>query len=172
MGELINALLDLSMISRSNLKLASIDMAALVAAVCPEAAPPGAIESFELVLGPLPFVEGDPSLLRQVWFNLIANAFKYSMRSETRRIEIGARESPGEIEFYVRDQGAGFDPEYSDRLFGVFQRLHTTEEFEGNGVGLAIVQRIISRHGGRVWAEGRVGTGAVFHFSLPRIDED
>jgi PAS domain S-box-containing protein len=167
MGELIGALLDLSRITRSELKVSRVDMAALVGSVCAEVVRPEELGSFEVTVQPLPPVSGDPSLLRQVWFNLLSNAFKYSMKSPLRRIQVGSYENHGERVFFVRDEGAGFDPEYSDKLFGVFQRLHKAEEFEGNGVGLAIVRRIIARHGGRVWAEGKPNAGAVFFFSLP-----
>ena len=172
MSELINALLDLSRISRSDLKLARIDMSALVSAVCSESIQPRELDGFDLDLRPLPRVLGDPSLLRQVWINLISNAVKYSMKSDVRRIEIGGFDTPQDNVFYVRDEGAGFDPDYADKLFRVFQRLHRADEFEGNGIGLAIVHRIIARHGGRVWAEGKPNAGAVFFFSLPRREDE
>jgi len=113
----------------------------------------------------VPAAYGDPMLLRQVWRNLIGNAVKYSRGREPAVIEIGADPATGE--YYVRDNGAGFDMQYAGRLFGVFERLHSDSEFEGTGVGLAIVQRIIQRHGGAVRAEGRSGHGATFHFTLP-----
>jgi light-regulated signal transduction histidine kinase (bacteriophytochrome) len=116
----------------------------------------------------LPAAHGDVALLKQVWTNLIGNALKYSARTADARIAIGAREQGRENVYWVSDNGAGFDMRYADKLFGVFQRLHSLDEFEGTGVGLAIVQRIVVRHGGRVWAEGRPGEGARFYFALPK----
>jgi PAS domain S-box-containing protein len=117
---------------------------------------------------PLPIVWGDASLLHQVFFNLLDNAVKYTRRRETAEIEIGTTPGdPSEVTIYVRDNGAGFDPRYQDRLFGVFQRLHNADEFEGTGVGLANVRRIVQRHGGRTWGEGKPGVGATFFFTLP-----
>jgi two-component system, sensor histidine kinase and response regulator len=103
-----------------------------------------------------------------VWANLVSNAFKYSGKRADARVEIGGREENGENVYWVRDNGVGFDMRYVDKLFGVFQRLHRAEEFDGTGVGLAIVQRLVTGHGGRVWAEAKPGEGACFHFSLPK----
>ncbi len=118
-------------------------------------------------VGPLPPTHADPSLLRQVWANLISNAVKYSSKSALPRIEVAGRRDGAEICYSVRDNGVGFNMEYADKLFGVFQRLHRADEFSGTGVGLAIVHRVVTRHGGRVWAEGKVNEGAVFSFALP-----
>jgi light-regulated signal transduction histidine kinase (bacteriophytochrome) len=119
----------------------------------------------------LPCIEGEPTLLRQAIANLVQNALKYTRPRDGARIDIGAYPSPGEHVIFVRDNGVGFDMAYSDRLFGVFQRLHRPDEFEGTGVGLAIVQRIVQRHGGRVWADATVGAGATFYLALPSVKE-
>jgi light-regulated signal transduction histidine kinase (bacteriophytochrome) len=141
-----------------------VDFAAMLAEVVADSAPG---ERVRLDIGPLPVVSCDPSTMRQVWANLVSNALKYSARRDDPRVIIRARPAGDEFVFDVQDNGAGFDPAYAERLFGVFQRLHSSREFEGNGVGLAIVRRIVERHGGRVWAEGSPGAGATFHFSLP-----
>jgi PAS domain S-box-containing protein len=171
MGQLITDLLSLSKVSRTEIRSSRVDMTALVASALSEAAPPDA-GAFEMDLRSLPDAWGDPSLLRQVWVNLISNAFKYSMKSPVKRIEIGGYTDGGDLVYYVRDEGAGFEPEYADKLFTPFQRLHKTEEFAGNGIGLALVQRIVARHDGKVRAEGRPGKGATFYFSLPDKEDE
>lgn len=113
-----------------------------------------------------------PILIKQLWMNLISNSIKYSMPKDEIRIDIGSIDDGDENIYYVKDNGVGFDQRYSDKLFGIFQRLHSEREFEGTGVGLAIVQRIVLRHGGRIWAEGKVGEGATFYFTLPLKKED
>jgi len=120
-----------------------------------------------VVLTPLPPASGDAALLRNVLINLIGNAFKFSANRAHPKVEIGAQQDGPEVTYYVKDNGAGFDMQYAGKLFGVFQRLHRPDEFEGTGVGLALAQRIIQRHGGRIWAEGKVGEGATFFFTLP-----
>jgi light-regulated signal transduction histidine kinase (bacteriophytochrome) len=119
----------------------------------------------------LPLATGDATLIRQAWVNLLSNAIKFSSKKERAVVEVGSKYSGDEHVYYVHDNGAGFDIEYVDKLFGVFQRLHSEKEFTGTGVGLAIVKRVIHRHGGRVWAEGEVGKGATFYFALPRKRE-
>ncbi|MES2589953.1 MAG: ATP-binding protein [Bacteroidota bacterium] len=115
----------------------------------------------------LPPMTGDSAMLNQVWVNLISNAYKYSSKKESPRVEIGSQQTNGETIYYVKDNGAGFDMEFYDKLFGVFQRLHDNNEFEGTGVGLAIAQRIVNRHQGKIWAEAKVDEGATFYFTLP-----
>ena len=163
MGQLIDDLLTFSRLGRQQAASAPVDMARLAQQVVHELRGERSVQC-----SPLPGMLGDGSLLKQVWVNLIGNALKYSAKKADARVEIGAREEGRENVYWVRDNGAGFDMRYADKLFGVFQRLHSTEEFEGTGVGLAIVQRIIARHGGRVWAEGRPGDGACFYFALPK----
>jgi light-regulated signal transduction histidine kinase (bacteriophytochrome) len=119
-------------------------------------------------LKPLPATRADRALMQQVWVNLLGNALKFTRRQEAAVIEVGCRPAGDEDVYYVRDNGVGFDTQFAHKLFGVFQRLHRYEEFEGTGVGLALVQRIVQRHGGRVWAEGQVNGGACFYFTLPR----
>ena len=123
-----------------------------------------------ITVHPLHNTQGDPALLAQVYINLISNAIKYSSKKETPEVEIGSEEKEDEYVYYIKDHGAGFDMKYAHKLFGVFQRLHGNEEFEGTGVGLAIVQRIVVKHGGKVWAEGKLDEGATFYFSLPKIN--
>jgi len=125
--------------------------------------------NIEWVIAPLPPVEGDPALLRQVFVNLISNAIKYTRPRIRARIEIGTQPADGETVVFVRDNGVGFDMKYVDKLFGVFQRLHLESQFEGTGIGLANVRQIIQRHGGRVWGEGTLDVGATFHFTLPEV---
>lgn len=118
----------------------------------------------------LPAAKGDQSLIKQVWINLISNALKYSKYKSKINIEIGAYEKDNLVVYYVKDNGAGFDMQYYDKLFGVFQRLHSQQEFEGTGIGLAIVEKIIHRHNGTVWAESVLNEGTCFYFSLPKIN--
>ena len=127
----------------------------------------GASATAQLTIGALPSANSDPALLRQVWINLLSNALKYSARQPSPRIEVAGERSGADLVYRVSDNGAGFDMRYYDKLFRVFQRLHREDEFPGTGVGLAIVQRIITRHGGRVWAEAEVDKGAKFFFALP-----
>jgi signal transduction histidine kinase len=164
MGRLIDDLLAFSRVGRQPLRAAPVDMAALAREVVAELSPRYPAAAIEVAA--LPAAVGDRALLRQVWLNLLDNALKYSARRPDPRIEIGGRVAGEEIEYWVRDNGAGFDPRYAAKLFGVFQRLHSEEEFPGTGVGLAIVQRVVLRHGGRVRGEGTPGEGACFTFAL------
>jgi signal transduction histidine kinase/HAMP domain-containing protein len=169
MGRLIDDLLAFSRTGRAELRHAPVDQNDLVATIIREGRYERDDRSIEWVISPLPRVVGDGSMLRQVWANLIENAVKYSGKSAHPRVEVGSRldDANGDVVFYVRDNGVGFDMKYVDKLFGVFQRLHTATEFEGTGIGLANVRRIVLRHGGRTWAEGSIGNGATFYFSLP-----
>ncbi len=167
MGQLIDDLLAFSRLNRAQMQLVPIDMEKMVASVFQELTTPQDRECLDFKLNPLPTATGDPTLIRQVWTNLLSNAIKFSARRERGAIEVGSRQEAGETHYYVRDNGAGFDMRYADKLFGVFQRLHSEREFSGTGVGLAIVQRVIHRHGGRVWAESEVDQGATFTFTLP-----
>lgn len=171
MGDLITDILALSRITRAEPRRIRIDITDMVNLVIQETMPAETRNTFSLVVGPLPEAVGDPNLLRQVWTNLISNAVKFTLPKQDRKIEIGGAEEKDENIYYIKDSGVGFNPGYTHKLFGVFQRLHKPEDFEGTGVGLAIVQRIITSHGGRVWAEGRMNEGAVFYFSLPADKE-
>ncbi|HXT42266.1 MAG TPA: ATP-binding protein, partial [Candidatus Angelobacter sp.] len=169
MGNLIDDLLLFSRMGRQEMRRATVDTKTLVAEVIAERAPETQGRCIEWKVGDLPGVQGDAAMLRQVWVNLLSNAVKYTRPREQANIEIGCVEdSATETVFFVRDNGVGFDMKYVDRLFGVFQRLHNDREFEGTGIGMANVRRIINRHGGRTWAEGKVGEGAVFYFSIPK----
>ncbi len=167
MGKLIEDLLAFSRLGRESLSTGMIDMNGLAREVVEEFRQNGEILP-QLTLGILPQARGDASLIKQVWVNLLGNAAKFSGKREQPVIEVSGHEDGGECIYLVRDNGVGFDMRYYDKLFGIFQRLHSMAEFTGTGVGLAIVQRIVSRHGGRAWAEGKVGEGATFYFSLPR----
>jgi PAS domain S-box-containing protein len=167
MGKLIDDLLDFSRISRKELTKSRIDTNDLVRQVVREVMEGKKEERIDVRMTELPNCVGDPDLIRQVWINLISNAIKYSGKKEKSVIEIQAENKTTEIVFSVKDNGTGFDMQYVSKLFGVFQRLHRQQDFEGTGVGLAIVKRIVTRHGGNVWAEAAVGEGATFYFSLP-----
>lgn len=167
MGSLIDDLLAFSRIGRAVVHRVDVDMNALVASVLSELGEHTGSAMPPCEVGALPSVVGDPTLLKQVWTNLISNAIKYSGKHVAPRVEVVGERVDRECIYRVADNGAGFDMRYADKLFGVFQRLHRAEEFPGTGVGLAIVQRIVVRHGGRVWAEGKVNEGATFHFALP-----
>lgn len=179
MGALIQGLLTLSRVGRQSLARQTVAPAEIVQQVLAELEAERKGRNVEIVIGELPPCEADPVLLKRVWVNLLANALKFTRRRDAARIEIGSIDPKG-LErplgsgpiYFVRDNGAGFDMQYAHKLFGVFQRLHRAEEYEGSGVGLAIVQRIVHRHGGRIWAEAEVDKGATFYFTLASISEE
>jgi light-regulated signal transduction histidine kinase (bacteriophytochrome) len=166
MGQLIDDLLDFSRLGRKEVPKLSVNMVQLVERVIADINHNTAHKA-TIRVGTLHPSYGDHALLTQVWINLIANAIKYSGKAEAPQIEIGSTRSDHETIYFVKDNGVGFDMRYVDKLFGVFQRLHSVREFDGTGIGLAIIKRIISKHGGNVWAEGEVNKGASFYFSLP-----
>jgi len=165
MAQMIDELLDFSRIGRAELNIHPVDLVELVRQVAEEFSRERA--GTAVTVGVLPMVKADPTLLRLVFANLIDNAFKFSSRAAEPRVSVEATAAQDEIVVTVSDNGVGFDPQYASKLFGVFQRLHSREEFEGTGIGLATVARIVTRHGGRVWAESTPGEGARFHFTIP-----
>jgi signal transduction histidine kinase len=169
MDQLIIDILALSRVSRNTLKKSKVDMAKMAMSMLNEVASPETQKNINIIVEKLPDAFADSTYLKQVWINLISNAIKFSSKKGKPEIEIGGYTDEGSNVYFVRDNGVGFKPDYGHKLFGVFQRLHKSDEFEGNGVGLAIVQRIIHRHEGKVWAEGKSGEGATFFFSLPVI---
>ncbi len=168
MGALIDDLLVFSRMGRTEMQQVELDVRGMVDDVREALAGEIGDRQVAWTIGVLPVVHADPSMLRLVFMNLMHNAVKYSRRRDVATIEIGSVAHDDAWEVYIRDNGAGFDMQYADKMFGVFQRLHSARDFEGTGIGLANVHRIITRHGGRVWAEGRVDEGATFHFTLPR----
>jgi light-regulated signal transduction histidine kinase (bacteriophytochrome) len=167
MGRLIDDLLAFSRLGRKAMNFSEIDMAALVREVFEELKVVYPDRDIVLEVDSLPPGWCDPAMMRQVLANLLSNALKFTARQIKTVIQVGGANDKDEVIYFVKDNGVGFDAQYADKLFGVFQRLHGADEFEGSGVGLAIVQRIIHRHGGRVWAESVLGEGAVFYFTLP-----
>ncbi|WP_169788096.1 sensor histidine kinase [Caldimonas brevitalea] len=170
LGVLVDELLALARVDQQALRREPLDMKALAQAAAADvlrSAAPAAVP-LDLRIDDLPPIDGDPVLLRQVWHNLLSNAVKFSRRAAQPRVEVGVSSDERRHVFHVRDNGAGFDRQLADRLFDVFQRLHSQDEFPGTGVGLSIVKRIVNRHGGEVWAEGAPGQGACFYFALPR----
>jgi light-regulated signal transduction histidine kinase (bacteriophytochrome) len=168
MGHMIDDLLAFSRTERSQIKKEEVNMNRLIREIVGDFKNQTKFRNVAWTLPPLPVVWADRALLRLVLVNLISNALKFTANRRVASIEVGpASAASGETAIFVRDNGAGFDPKYTEQLFGVFKRLHRQEEFEGTGIGLANVQSIISRHGGRVWAEGVVDRGATFYFSLP-----
>ena len=176
MGQLIDDLLQFARLARADLQSETVNMKALARSVMEDLQTLKSRPPVQLVMRDLPDTSGDLAMLRQVWTNLLSNALKFAQAAGTKagdpsvsgaRIEIGGHRDPGEAIYFVRDNGVGFEPKYAHKLFQVFQRLHRSEQFEGTGVGLAIVQRIVQRHGGRVWGEGKPNEGATFYFALP-----
>jgi len=168
MGHLLDALLRFSRVCRQPLKIQAVSPSAVVQQCLTELRAEGEGRRVEVTIGELPPCQADPLLLKQVWSNLLSNAFKYTRKREAAQIEIGARtgEEPGVSIYFVKDNGVGFEMRYAGKLFGVFQRMHRDEDYEGTGVGLAIVQRILQRHGGRAWADATIDRGATFFFTL------
>ncbi|HEY9154940.1 MAG TPA: ATP-binding protein [Opitutaceae bacterium] len=167
-GKLVDNLLAFAQMGRTTIAPQNVRMDAIVSEVRSQIDLQSAPRKIEWIIGNLPSAVADIVLIRQVWQNLMENAVKYSRNRDVSRIEISATETPTDVVFSVRDNGAGFDMRYVDKLFGIFQRLHRSEEFEGTGIGLANVRRVIERHGGKVWAQGQLNVGATFSFSLPK----
>lgn len=170
MGQLIDDLLTFSRIGRIPLTASTIHMQTLVQDVLDELKPALGTRPVRFDVKPLPDIRGDSAMIRQVLMNLPANAVKFTRPTPHADIEVGARTEPGQAIYYVKDNGAGFDMQRKRELFRVFRRLRRQEEFEGTGVGLAIVQQVVHRHGGTVWAEAQVNEGATFYCSLPTAD--
>jgi light-regulated signal transduction histidine kinase (bacteriophytochrome) len=166
MGRMVDELLELSRMSRKEVARQPTGLRSLVDEVLEELRPELEGRQIEWRIGELPFVDCDPNLTRQVFVNLLSNAVKFSGRRNPAIIEVGVSCDRGQPVLFVRDNGVGFSMKYADKLFGVFQRLHRREDFEGTGVGLATVQRIIHKHGGRIWAEAELDKGATFYFTL------
>lgn len=166
MGELIDDLLRFSRLSRLPLSKCAVDTGRLVKSVLQELNFPQEGRRIDIRISDLPTCQADPALLKQVWVNLLSNALKYTGKCAAAVVEIGSATENGQCVYFVRDNGTGFDMKYAHKLFGVFQRLHRAEEYEGTGVGLAIVQRVVRRHGGKIWAESELNRGATFYFTL------
>jgi light-regulated signal transduction histidine kinase (bacteriophytochrome) len=171
MGRLVDDLLGFSRMGRVEMRQEPVDLKTLAEEVRREVEREVSGRQVLWNLDGLPQVRGDRAMLRQVLVNLLSNALKYSGTRARSEVQMGSFVEGEEDVIFVRDNGVGFDMKYAEKLFGVFQRLHRAEEFEGTGIGLANVRRIIHRHGGRTWAEGAVGAGATFYFSLPRLEE-
>ena len=163
---MVDDLLSLSRVNKKELNRQATGLNSLVESVVRDLQPDIENRRIEWHIDTLPFVECDPVLIKQVFVNLLSNAVKFTRTRELARIEVRGTEQNGETIFSVRDNGVGFSMQYADKLFGVFQRLHRQEDFEGTGVGLATVQRIVQKHGGRVWADAELNRGADFYFTL------
>jgi len=167
MGVLIDDLLAFSRMGRSEMHLRTVNMARLVEKVIHDLAPDTRGRNIAWKIDPLPQIHADEAMIHQVWMNLLSNAVKYTKNREHAEIQVRCSKKAGQIIFEITDNGAGFDMQYAGKLFGVFQRLHGQQDFEGTGIGLANVRRIVRRHGGEAWAHGKVNEGATFYFSLP-----
>jgi light-regulated signal transduction histidine kinase (bacteriophytochrome) len=168
MGKVIDDLLAFSQISHRQMELVPINMEELAKSAYFQLTTPAGRERIDFRLASLPAAISDLTLMREVWINLLSNAVKFSSKVDRAVIEVGFRQEEEQTIYWVRDNGAGFNMQYADKLFTVFWRLHSDKEFEGTGVGLAVVQRLVHRHGGRVWGEGEVDKGATFYFTLPK----
>jgi light-regulated signal transduction histidine kinase (bacteriophytochrome) len=168
MDQLIFDLLTMSKATRVEMKIENIDMRKMVESIFTEIISTQSKKEYNFSVEHLPSCNGDPSLIRQVWFNLLSNAIKYSSKNPNQTIHVRGLVEPGSVCYSITDNGVGFNQAYQSKLFEPFQRLHTSEEFEGTGIGLAIVERIIRRHKGKVWADSKEGHGATFYFSLPQ----
>ena len=166
MSQLIRDLLEFSKLGKAEMTKKETSMTDIVKAVIDEVKFTSQARGYEIIRKDVADVCCEARLVKQVWLNLIGNAVKYSGKKEFAVVEIGSNMLNGEVVYYVKDNGAGFDMKHTDKLFGVFKRLHSTSEFEGTGVGLATVQRIVNRHGGRIWAEAKIDEGATFYFTL------
>jgi light-regulated signal transduction histidine kinase (bacteriophytochrome) len=168
MKQLIDDLLAFSRFSIQEIRKSEIDMESLVRNVYEELEPAAGERDIRLEITTLPPANGDLSMIQSVLLNLLSNAIKFTMTREAALIRVGGRTDKDENTYYVSDNGIGFDMKFVDKLFTLFERIHTAKEFEGTGVGLVIVKKIIEKHGGKVWAEGKLNEGATFHFTLPR----
>lgn len=168
MKGLIDALLRLSRLEQTHAERRELDLHDMVLEIVEELRTREAHREVKVVIAHLPRIQGDPVLIRQVFDNLLSNAFKFTRSRSVARIQVGYFADNGDVVYYVRDNGAGFDMHYAHRLFGLFERLHRADEFEGTGIGLALVRRIVERHGGRVWAEGACDIGATLYLALPQ----
>ena len=166
MAAMVDDLLSLSRVTRQELARQATGLRSLVDQVIKELQPETEGREIEWQIADLPFVECDPALVKQVFVNLLSNAIKFTRTRAHAVVEVGQSDDGGEPAIFVRDNGVGFSMKYADKLFGVFQRLHRQEDFEGTGVGLATVQRIVQKHGGRIWADAELNRGATFHFTL------
>jgi light-regulated signal transduction histidine kinase (bacteriophytochrome) len=169
MDTLIKELLELAKINPYSLKPRELDMNKIVSSILDNDVAKETRAFFEIEIMDLPKAFADSTLIEQVWLNLITNAIKFTLPQEQKKLVIGSFKKSGQVGYFVQDSGVGFDIKFVDKIFGAFQRLHKSTEFEGTGIGLAIVQKIIQRHNGTIWAESEVGKGTTFYFTLPEV---